>query len=250
MSIISLMRLPAGLGAGAFPFVLGWVYCLVFSKLPQTNAAYPKRVSFGRYVLTRLKRAKLSDLADSVETKNAQVKATGRAWDDADETIQDAVANRDAADDALDITAQDFRFSLAGRSRQAVKEAPYTNIFYKGIEYYIGAPLDEEVSRYQELLTRIEAHLPKEDTLRQEVVPVLQAQIKDFQEADSALSNARTQEALARTKLLSLQDTWDDLMEKTHAALVQKLNKAKAEKFFPKSNRSRGEKDTTTNNEP
>jgi flagellin-specific chaperone FliS len=218
-------------------------------QVPAEGAAFTRRVSFGRYVLTRLKRAKLSNLAEPVEKKNAQVKSAGRAWEDADELIQDSLANRDAADDALDTTAQDLRFALAGRSRQAAKESPYLDIFYKGIEYYTAAPLDEEVNRYQELITRLEAHLPKEDASRQEVVPILQGQIKDFQEAEASVASARTQDALARTSLLSLQDAWDDLMEKTHAALVQKFDKAKAEKFFPKINRSRSEKDTATNNE-
>jgi hypothetical protein len=210
-------------------------------QLPQDTAAYTKRVSFGRYVLTRLKRAKLTDQANTVEAKNNQVKVAGRAWEDTDESIQDALASRDADDDALDNTAKDFRFALASRSRQAAKESPYTNIFPKGIEYYTEAPLDEEVDRYQELITRTEAHLPKEDTLRQETVKALQTQLKSFSASHAAVAAARTQEGIARTRLLAAQDVWDDLLEKTYGSLVEQFKKAKAERFFPKQARARSD---------
>ena len=210
-------------------------------QLPQDTAAYTKRVTFGRHVLTRLKRAKLTDQANAVEARNSQVKAAGRAWEDTDEVIQDAIANRDSDDDALDTTAKDFRFALASRSRQAAKEAPYTDIFPRGIEYYTEAPLDEEVDRYQELITRTEAHLPKEDSLRQETVKTLQHQLKSFTESHAAVAAARTQEGIARTRLLAAQDVWADLLEKTYGSLVEQFKKAKAEKFFPKQSRTRSD---------
>ncbi|MFO0625039.1 MAG: hypothetical protein U0325_05430 [Polyangiales bacterium] len=100
-----------------------------------------------------------TDLATSVERSTLAARESGRAWEDADDAIQAALADRDAADDDLDPIAQSARTTRAGRGISAGREAPYTLIFPAGIGYYIAAPLDENTKRY-ELRARLEQNLP------------------------------------------------------------------------------------------
>jgi hypothetical protein len=58
--------------------------------------------------------------------------------------VHDALADRDAADDALDTIAQNGRLGLASRSLDADKKAPYALIFHKGIAYYTAARLEDQ----------------------------------------------------------------------------------------------------------
>src|SRR5262245_12408938 len=117
-------------------------------QLPASTSSYQTRVRYGRYVARRLRRGKHTRLADEAITATSALREAGRAWDDTEDAAQDALADRDAADDDLDVAAQEARNSLAGRSLDAVKQEPYTNIFPQGIGYYTAAPLDEEVKRY------------------------------------------------------------------------------------------------------
>ncbi len=98
-------------------------------RLPPSSSAYLVFVRYGRYVTRRLRQAGHADLAESTERATAIVRDTGRAWEDADDPIQAAFADRDAADDELDDATEEFRVILAGRGKEAVKQAPYTLIF-------------------------------------------------------------------------------------------------------------------------
>ncbi len=118
-------------------------------QLPAITSSPQTRVRYGRYVARRLRRAKLMTLADDATSTTNDLRAAARAWDDTDDATQEAIADRDAADDDLDVTAQEVRTSLAGRGINAAKEAPYTLIFPNGVSYYTAAPLDEEPLRVQ-----------------------------------------------------------------------------------------------------
>ena len=85
-------------------------------RLPPESASYRTFVRYGRHVTRRLRRA---ELADDAETSTLALREAVRAWEDADDRVQDVLADRDAADDALDLTAQDTRANLAGRSASA-----------------------------------------------------------------------------------------------------------------------------------
>lgn len=213
-------------------------------QLPHDNAHYSVRVEFGTYVVRRLKRAQFTALATDIALASAELKAKGRAWEDSAESLQNAMADRDGADDDLDDNAQHARANLGGRSVSAVKEAPYTLIFPQGIGYYTAARLEDEVGRYTEFGARVSAHLPDGDSIK---APTLQANtqgIADFQAGTAALQQAALQRSMLRTELLQAVEAWNRLMEKIYGLLVAELGKKAAERFFPKSrNKSKGKED-------
>lgn len=202
--------------------------------LPPASAHYSRRVRVGRYVERRLRRAGRVDLADSVKAATTAVRQCGRLLEDADDPVQEALADRDAADDQLDDLAQDARAALAGRSADAAKKPPYNLIFHSGIGYYTAATLDQEVPRYGELAGRLAEHLPETDEVRKATIPALQAGIAAFTTASETLTKARTEEALAGTRLDAAEESWERLLTKVYGLLVADLGKAAAERFFPK----------------
>ena len=203
-------------------------------QIPPSGAAYGRRVIFGRYVGRRLRAAQLNDLAESVKAATTRVKEAGRAWEDAAEPVQDALADRDAADEDLDAIAQELRLALASRSVQAMREHPYTSIFPQGLDYYIVAPVDQEVARYEELISRLAEKLPEEDPVRRDGISRLQTALNDYKEAASTLSSVRSSEAIARTTLETAQDDWAKLQDKVYGAVVDRFGRKKAERFFPR----------------
>jgi hypothetical protein len=181
-----------------------------------------------------LRRAKRLSLATDVEAATLEVLKRGREVEDADGPVQDAMADRDAADDDLDNAAQEARAKLAGRSADAVNTAPYTLIFPQGIGYYTAAPLDEETERYDELRKRLVELLATDDPVRKEAVPALDVGLTAFTAAMDALSKARTEEALASTRLDAAEDAWARIMTKVYGLLLSELGRSGAARFFPK----------------
>lgn len=208
-------------------------------QLPPPTSRYAARVDYGRYVARRLNRAGRAALAKSARAAADAVLAAGRALEDARFEVQDAIADRDAADDALDNGAKDLRHALASRSRTAVRESPYTDIFPEGIEHYTVAALDDEEARYDELRTRVEAHLPAKEPQRKKSLDALAAGLTAWREAVRALNTARTAESLASTKLANAIDAFNRQMTKTYGALVADLDKPAAERFFPRARAGR-----------
>jgi len=203
-------------------------------RLPFPNAHFSQRVRYGRYVARRLRRAKRVALATDVEAATLEVLKRGREVEDADGPVQDAMADRDAADDDLDTAAQEARVRLAGRSADAVNTAPYTLIFPQGIGYYTAAPLDEEMERYDELRKRLAELLAVDDPVRKEAVPVIDSGLATFAAAMDALAKARTEEALAATRLDAAEDAWARIMTKVYGLLLSELGRGGAARFFPK----------------
>lgn len=202
-------------------------------RLPSPDSHFSAFVRTGNYVARRLRRAKLVTLADDVAQSTLAVRDAGRAKEDADKPVQDALADRDASDDDLDDTAQETRAALAGRSATAAKEAPYTLVFPDGSGYYTAAPLDQEVKRYGELKERLTKYLPAADPVLTVASPAIDTGLDGFKLATAALAQSRTAEALASTDLTAAIDAWSTHMEKTYGALVAEVGKAKAERFFP-----------------
>lgn len=206
-------------------------------QLPASSSSYRSRVRYGRYVARRLRRSKLLQLADDASAVTNALREAGRAWDDADDAILDALADRDGADDDLDKLAQEARAALAGRAADAMKTAPYTDVFPAGISYFTAAPLDEEVKRYTELKGRLAEHLPAADEVRKKAVKGIEAGLKEFEAGMKAVDAARTAESLAATRLSKATDVWEKQMEKTFGALVAEVGKAAADRFFPRVGR-------------
>lgn len=210
-------------------------------QLPQTSAHYSARVRFGQYVSRRLKRARLTAMAADVAKVTAAVLQAGRAAEDADAPVQDAMADRDAADDDLDVAAQTLRARLAGKSVEAVREEPYTRIFPDGIGFYLAAPLGEEIERYTLLAQRIEEHVPASEKVGAATVKAIRAGLTEFAAATKALGAAKNAAAHAEGRLESAVDAWSTHLEKTYGALVAEVGRTAAERFFPKG-RTRAKK--------
>lgn len=203
-------------------------------QLPKQNRNYQPQVDYGRYVAARLRQGKKEDLALGVEQASLSVKEKGRAWQDASEVVSGKLAGRDAADDALDALAQEFRLKLASRSVGADKQAPYTTIFPKGAAYYTAAPLGENPARYNELLTRAGSALPTDDAALALIKDALPGLIAGFQQAVADLESARTLAGVARTALESSVDNWLIQMEKTYGVLAADHTRKGADRFFPR----------------
>lgn len=212
-------------------------------RLPAPSSEYRAFVRYGRYVSRRLRRAGFEVLAKDAEKTTQQVKITGRAWEDADEPIQDAMADRDAADDDLDLSAQRLRMALAGRTLGAERQEPYTLIFPQGIGYYTAAPLDEEEARYGELRLRVQQHLPADDDAGVNAIKAIDSGLATFKSSVEALRDAQAKEALARTSARSAIAAFERQMEKTYGVLLVEVGKTQAERFFPKIRSGRSSQD-------
>jgi hypothetical protein len=208
-------------------------------RLPNSDAHFSARTRYGRYLARRLRQARFTTLAADVEHATALVKQAGRALEDAEEPIQDFIADRDGFDGDLDFAAQSERNELAGRSLDAVRTEPYKSLFDKGIGYYVAAPLDQENTRYRELIARNEAHLPADDQLRIATVKALTEGLEGFNEAVKQLEAARVQHSVLATRLANAVEAWDRQVEKTYGALVIELGRARADGFFPRVGRRR-----------
>lgn len=71
-------------------------------KLPYERAGYSVVVKYTRYVARRLRASGRLLLAAELQTGALGLRAAGRAWEDTEDALQDALADRDAADDTLD----------------------------------------------------------------------------------------------------------------------------------------------------
>lgn len=208
-------------------------------RLPQSTAGFMQRVRFGNYVGRRLVRAKFTELAASAETVNAKVLTHGRRVEDLEIPESTAIADRDADDDDLDDTAQLMRLQLASRGVGADRERPYTDVFPQGIDHYIAATLGDQETRYNELLRRITEHLPPTDPIRLESEPKLTAELASWVASAKAVGDARNTLAIARTARDAAVDDWVVTMERIFGALINKVGRKKADRFFPRQIRRR-----------
>ena len=204
-------------------------------KFPQENAGYPLVVKFARYTARKLRTSGRTEMANDIASMALGLRAKGRIWEDAEDAVQDALADRDSADDALDAMAQEGRNTLAGRSVSAAREEPYTLIYPDGIGYYIAAPQDAEVARYRELMLRIESHLPDGDVVLAQTSEGVTTGLAAFSAGVAALDETETTKLLARTELERANRNLRRQLEKTYGVLVVELGKMRAERFFPKA---------------
>ena len=212
-------------------------------KLPGETSGYSVVVGYARYAARMLRTSGRVTMADDLTHLGQVLRTKGRAWEDAGDAVQDALADRDSADDGLDAMAQHGRNTLAGRSVSATREEPYTLIYPEGIGYYTAATLSDEVTRYTELARRTAEHLPEGDPVRVQTSEGVTAGLAAFTAGVTALETAETTKALARTELDRANRNLRRQLEKTYGALVSELGKAKAERFFPKAAKSKKDDD-------
>lgn len=203
-------------------------------RLPNADAHYSRRVDYGFYVVGRLRRARFANLSADVEKLTRELKKAGRDAEDAREAVIFAMAERDGIDGDLDFAAQSARAELAGRGVDASKAEPYISIFDKGIDYYIAAPVGQQNARYNELIKRMEEHLPAADTLRVATVDTVVSGLAAYDTAVKALDDARAKESMLMTALERAEEAWDRQLERTFGALVAELGRTRANGFFPR----------------
>ena len=203
-------------------------------QLPKETGSYLPLVRAGLYISRRVRRDGRDSLATDIHTASITVRNAGRAWEDAGDSVQLGLADRDACDDTLDFVAQETRLSLAATSISAFKEAPYTLIFPEGIGYYTAALVDQEVTRYTELRDRLVSHLDTSNSVRVVNVPRIETGLAEYVSAVTALENAERVQLLARTQLVHTMRSFIRQLEKTYGLLVSEVGKAKAERYFPK----------------
>lgn len=200
-------------------------------RLPQKKAAPSVRRAYGIYVVTRLTTA--DEDASTVQLATDAVKLAARAVEDIAEAVPMALARRDARDDILDDLAQKVRLGLSSRSTTATKEEPYKTVFYRGLGYYLNAPIPENAKRYRDLADRLSSALPEGDPVLEFVAPIRESATA-FEQAAAATDEARNKVGLARTQLDAAEEDWDRAIEKTYGFLISEYGKAKAERFFPR----------------
>jgi len=201
-------------------------------KTPSPGSHFRHHVRSGLYTVGRLLRAHMSEQAGSIQQATQTVLQTGRALEDAEFALVDAFAARDATDDLLDTQTQLGRQQLASRGLGADKRTPYTAIFPDGIKWYIAAPLEEQVARYQIFINRCSTQLPEDDTLRLNVVPQIATLLGEWQAASSSLMTRQASTTGARDELEAGISVWQKLMHDSYNTLCIQLSKAQAEQFF------------------
>lgn len=189
-------------------------------QTPSPSSRWTSHVAFARYVARRLLQSGHGAMATSARAAADAVQAAGSALDDARFNTQDAIADRDGADETLDEAGRDLRHGLASESRDAVKQAPYTAVFPEGIEHVTAAPLDQQVARYSELRARVETHLPAKHPLRKRSLDALSRGLAQWDRAVTALNAARSAEALKSTALVAAIDAFDRQMVRIYGTLL------------------------------
>jgi len=208
-------------------------------NLPNESASPLVRVTWGRYVIRRLTRAQLTDLASNASAAGLRVLVAHRTVEDLEFPLQDAIADRDVEDETIDDTAQQTRLTLSARSVDAARKPPYTDVFPHGIEYYTTATLADQVKRYGELVDRLKKYLPPDDPVVATVPDELTAQLSAWKDAYAGVGGAEKTLAIARTERDSAEADWERVMEATYGALVERFGRKKAERFFPRRSRKK-----------
>lgn len=220
-------------------------------RLPQKSASVSLRLSYGRYVARRLRRAKLSPEETEVRTLSDQLSAAEQAESALEEEFSSLLADRDAADDDLDDITKRHRQAIEGRSTNANKERPYTDIYPDGVAWYTASPLAEQASRYELLARRYGEFLPDGDPVRAEAGIITQG-LAAWKDAAAAIDKAELDIAMARAKTRKAIDAWEEGLTRLYFRLGERFGKAQAERYFPKAARGRraGEVDAPEPGEP
>jgi hypothetical protein len=200
--------------------------------LPESNAAPIHFVRFGFRVAGKLKRHKLTALEASVLQVSREVLAHQRAFADTSFEGIALRAVRDAIDDDMDEAVRWARLQLAGRTTQAVQEAPYTQIFPQGVGYYTVAPLSAQQTRYTELTVRLVENLPEDDPVRLRTAADIERLLPEWLAARTTLSDHQATIAVARTRIDASKQEWQRILERTYGAVVIDMGKSFADNVF------------------
>ena len=199
----------------------------------RANAAFIHFVNFGLAVSAACTRKKRVDLADLALKTALDVRARGRVWEDRQGETMMATAVKRGADGDLDHCAQDIRFEMAARGRNAVNEAPYTRVWYNGVDHVTGAREADQVARYTELMTLLKENLPESDPILIDELPRMDALLAEWSAALTQCASAETREQQARLSLDEALATFDRALDEIYGTLYKELGRKGADRYFP-----------------
>jgi len=201
------------------------------------SAGLESRSLWFAYLRRKLLRAGYTDLTTPIVAVHQALLAAEQRVDAAELEAQEAVADRDFVDDTVSDTVRDARAVLGGRSRDAARRPPYILVFPKGVSEYIEADLGDQPRQYEKLVGNLEAFLPVTDPVRVGTVPALRTQLQTRQGAETAVDRARNARDRARVARDQARAAWDEAMVTTYGALLQRVGKGAAARFFPRKGR-------------
>ena len=201
------------------------------------NAGIKARTVYGYRVSRFLIVKKQPDLKKIVDTATDGIIAASRAVEDLERPVQEAVADRIIAGDALDDLARLIARRLMARGPRAEQENPYTDILPKGLGDYTEAKQEDEVYQFTRLTERVQEFLPADDADRMELEPQLVDAIDAWKLADESVDAAHSKQDTARQARDAAVVAWTAAIEEAYGLLVARIGKAKAERCFPKSHR-------------
>jgi hypothetical protein len=194
------------------------------------------RITRGDYTAGMLRRSPHRDLVATVVNATTAMCGADRLWEDASRPVTLAYADRDYVRLTMEETVSNVRHDLAGSSRDAIHERPYTDVLPEGMTEVTRAEVDDVAKTYGLLVARAEKYLPADHPVRMEHVPVLRQQIEEWKAAEVAIEAAEAALELVRIDRANAIADWDAAYLEVYGVLLGRLKKkSKAERFFMRS---------------
>lgn len=201
-------------------------------ELNGENTSAAERLDRLQYTAGRLRRAKYDDLLGGVVGARENYLARLRAFEDRRGPLVLAIADREGIDDELDTLAKDCGANLRGRSATAATEPPYTQLVPQGMDAITLANIAETPGAYLGLVERAQKFLPAEDPVRVRLEAEVPPLVDAFRLAQEAVQAALRDRALARLEVDAAEDDADRVYEKVAGALIERVGKKAADRFF------------------
>lgn len=184
------------------------------------------------YLIGRLRRAGYEDLLVPLGRAREAYVTQERVLADARNPVVLAMADRDAADDTLDEVAQSASATLRGRSPNAAREEPYTQVVPHGLEAITLASITETPGAYRGLVERATRFLPAGDEVRERLERLLPALIADFEAASALVGEVSRAQSTQQLAFDAVEAELDRTYERVAGALIERVGKKKADRFF------------------
>lgn len=214
-------------------------------QIPARDRSVQALVLFGQYVVARCTRNQHADLAAEAKAATGALREVGRALEDLEEVVQYANAERDAVSDDMSDTAREANNTLASRSLDARRRGPHPLVFGDSIRYFTQARQSEQRLRGEQLIERVVAFLPADDTVRVKVVEEMGAHLQAWDAAVGEVEDAKRACDIARIKREEAYLAWSATMQKVYATLLMRVGKQKAERYFPRRTTRKSEVEPT-----
>jgi alpha/beta superfamily hydrolase len=215
-------------------------------QTPTRDRSVQTLVLFGQYVAARCTRNQHADLAAAAKAATNTLRKAGRALEDLEEVVQYANAERDAVSDDMSETAREANNTLASRSLDARRRGPHPLVFGDSIRYFTQARQGEQRLRGEQLIERVVAFLPADDTVRVKVVEEMGAHLEAWDAAVGEVEDAKNAYDIARIKREEAYLAWSTTMQNIYATLLMRVGKRKAEQHFPRRQKRKDPDGTAT----